>query len=89
MSIYNDKIKLQTKNWGTIMKKELLEKLQKLIFADSFKKGKSWGDYNVYIPVFKNRSDVGFPFVVLEKDGELRRSSQKESFEYLDYLNKN
>ena len=68
------------------MKKQLLEKLKKLIYADKFKKGKTWGEYNVYIPVFKEENEIGFPFVILEKDGKFRRSTQKESFKYLDYL---
>ena len=68
------------------MNKDLLTKLKKLIYADTFKKGKSWNGYKVYIPVFKNDSTTGFPFVVLEKDGILRRTNSKESFDYLHYL---
>lgn len=68
------------------MKQQLLEKLKKLIYADTFKKGKEWNGFNVYVPIFKNDSATGFPFVVLEKGDVLRRSTQKESFDYLDYL---
>jgi hypothetical protein len=70
------------------MNKTLISQLKRYIFADSFKKGKFWNGYNVYVPVFKNEYTGGFPFVVLEKDGEFRRCTQKESLEYLNFEKK-
>ena len=52
-----------------------------------YKKGIDWNGYNVYIPKFKGNPKIGLPLVVLVKGNEVRLSSEKECFEYLDYQN--
>lgn len=53
--------------------------------ADSVTVGKSWKGYNVYKPEYKAEAIVGLPYVILEKDGKARVSTEKEAFEYLDF----
>lgn len=50
--------------------------------ADSVTVGKG---YNVYKPEYKDGAIVGLPYVILEKDGKARISTEKEAFEYLDF----
>lgn len=70
------------------MDNQLIEKLKRYIFADSFKKGESWKGYNVYIPIYNKQVDVGLPYFVLEKDGEMRKCNDVECFDYIIYLKK-
>ena len=63
-----------------------LDKLKTKLFADTFKKGKRWKDYNVYVPRSKVERVVGLLVVVLEKDGEVRISTYEECFEYMDFI---
>lgn len=53
--------------------------------ADSVTVGKGWKGYNVYKPEYKDGAIVGLPYVILEKDGKARISTEKEAFEYLDF----
>lgn len=54
---------------------------------ETVREGKPWNGYNVYIPGFKGKgvAYVGYPLVILEKNGEIRMSTVEESFEYLDF----
>lgn len=73
------------------MKKNLKKKLEEIrsfLMANSFKKGKKWNDYTVYIPIYKKGIDSKLPSVVLAKDGEVRLSSHLEAFRYLDFTRK-
>lgn len=58
------------------------------LFADKWKKGARWKDYDVYIPIRKKRICLGYPFVVLVKGGEVRSSTPEESLSYRLYENK-
>lgn len=53
--------------------------------ARSYKKGKSWNGYEVYIPVYTGNPCIGLPLVVLVKDGEARISNAEEAIDYLNY----
>ena len=65
-----------------------LEKFKAKLFADTFKKGKLWRGYNVYVPHSKEVRMVGLPVVVLEKDGVYRISTHEECFDYLTFVKK-
>ena len=51
------------------------------------KKGKDWNGYEVYIPHYSSNKTayVGYPLVILVKDGEIRMSDLDESIEYLNF----
>ena len=53
--------------------------------ARSYKKGKSWKGYNVYVPVYEKEAYIGLPYVILEKNGEARICTDKEALEYLSF----
>ena len=53
--------------------------------AKSYKKGKSWNGYEVYIPVYTGNPCIGLPLVVLVKDGQARICTGKEALEYLSF----
>lgn len=55
--------------------------------ADDYEEGRSWNGYKVYIPVYDELAIVGLPFVILEKDNEVRISTGSEAMEYLDFEN--
>ena len=56
--------------------------------ADGYQKGKDWRDYHVFLPKYEGKPKIGLPYVILEKDGEMRISTPKESMDYLDFCNK-
>ena len=66
------------------MKEEIMEFIDGL-GAKSYKQGISWKGFNVYIPQYKGNPCIGLPFVVLEKDEEVRLSTAQESLDYLAY----
>lgn len=66
------------------MKEEILSLAEELN-ADGVKQGKSWKGYEVFIPQYKKGSCVGFPYVILVKDGNARICTEKESTEYLHF----
>jgi hypothetical protein len=68
--------------------KKKLEEIKTFLMANSFKKGKKWQDYTVYIPIYKKGFDAKLPSVVLEKNGEVRLSSHLEAFKYIDFARK-
>ena len=51
--------------------------------AKSYKKGKSWNGYEVYIPVYTGNPCVGLPLVVLVKDGESHEIVKRQTYEYI------
>ena len=53
--------------------------------AKSYKKGKSWKGYNVYVPVYEKEAYIGLPYVILEKGGKVRICTGKEALEYLSF----
>ena len=53
--------------------------------AKLYKKGKPWKGYNVYEPVYDEETYVGLPYVILEKNGEVRICTDKEAMEYLSF----
>ena len=61
--------------------KSFMEELQ----ADTYKKGKDWNGYTVYEPVYNKPVCIGFPLIVLVKDGEVRLSTDEESIRYLNF----
>ena len=48
-----------------------------------FVKSKDYKDYNVFVPKFKNNPIIGYPYIILTKNGETRLSTVEESLEYL------
>ena len=54
------------------------------LFADKWKKGEDWEGYEVYLPIRKRRICLGYPFVVLVKDKQVRCSTPEESLEILN-----
>ena len=53
--------------------------------AKTYKKGKSWKGYNVYVPVYEKEAYIGLPYVILEKNGKARICTGKEALEYLSF----
>lgn len=53
--------------------------------AKSYKKGKPWKGYNVYVPVYSEETYIGLPYVILEKGDEVRICTDKEAMEYLSF----
>jgi len=47
---------------------------------------KNWKGYKVYEPIVdqKKITFVGLPLIILEKGNEIRLSTPKEAFEYMD-----
>ncbi len=71
------------------MKRETKEKLKVLrekLKADRLKRGKEWNGYTVYEPVYKQETIIGFPKIVLEREGEVRLSTIQECFVYRAYI---
>lgn len=66
------------------VEKKVLELIKKL-YTDKYKKGKKWKGFQVYEPIYSKDIFIGEPTVVLEKEGRVRFSTYKESFEYLRY----
>ena len=62
---------------------EFLEEFQ----AKSFRKGKRWKEYDVYIPEYEDMVYVGLPLVLLVKGDEIRISTDQESMDYLEFEN--
>lgn len=67
-----------------MMNEELKVLLYDELGADYYKQGE-WNGYTVYEPVYNQDCYIGFPLVVLEKDGEVRLSTNEEALEYLQY----
>ena len=57
--------------------------------ADSYQKGYDWNDYKVYEPFYSKPVAIGLPLVVLVKDDEVRVSTEREAFDYLEYTLRN
>lgn len=53
----------------------------------SYKQGKSYNGYDVYIPQFKQTAFTGLPYVVLVKGDEMRLSTPDEALDYLGVEN--
>ena len=65
--------------------KEKIQAIIKELHGDSFKRGKDWKGFKVFVPVYKKPTYIGFPLVVLAKDEKVRVSTIEESLEYLEY----
>lgn len=48
-------------------------------------KGK-WKEYDVYEPTLKEPADIGKPVFILNQGENLRITTEKETFEYIDSL---
>ena len=59
------------------------------IGAYTYKLGEEWNGYKVYEPVYKEPVYIGFPLVVLVKDGKVRVSTGDEALDYLAYTLRN
>lgn len=55
--------------------------------ANGVKLGKKWNGFTVYEPIYDKNLYIGLPYVILEKEGVLRISSDSEALEYLDFAN--
>lgn len=67
----------------SIQIEDLLTELE----ADSSKEGQPWKGCKVIVPVYFGQPIIGYPYVILIKDGEARISTEKESLDYLSYCN--
>ena len=54
-------------------------------YEATYFKGKEYKGYNVFVPEFKKNVTIGYPYVILAKDGEVRLSNEEESVEYLNF----
>ena len=64
---------------------KLVKQFMEDLDADTYKLGKDWNGYKVYEPVYNTTVYIGFPLVVLVKDGKVRLSTNEESIKYLDF----
>ncbi len=69
------------------MDKKLKNKLKSVLPANSYKKGKDWRGYTVFLPVYKRGFSPKLPQVVLQRSGVIRASSYQECFEYSIFAN--
>ena len=53
-------------------------------YGATYRKGKNWRDFNVYIPEFSKNYKIGYPYVIFAKRGSARLSTENESLELLD-----
>ena len=74
------------------MDKEIEEKIEQIMSElnpDYYVEGYKWNGYNVFVPKYISKGNetlyIGYPYVVLEKDGEVRMSTTTESLKYFDY----
>ena len=65
--------------------KDLIAECVEALGADGYRKGKSWKGYEIYIPDYKKPVYIGFPYVVMVKEEEVRLSTEEESLDYLSY----
>lgn len=65
--------------------KRRIKELVKELGAKRCKKGLVWKGYQVYELVDKGNPCIGHPYVILQKVGETRISTEEESLEYLNY----
>ena len=62
--------------------KEKLEDFLDELQAKSFRKGKSWKGYDVYVPEYDEMVYIGLPLVLLVKSEEMRISTGEECLDY-------
>lgn len=67
-----------------MVREDVLEAISEM-GAKRYKRGKDWKGYAVYIPLYTGNPVIGLPLVVLEKDNEVRISTDDEALEYLAY----
>lgn len=65
--------------------KDLIAECMEALGADGYRKGNSWKGYDIYIPDYKKPVYIGFPYVVMVKEKEVRLSTEEESLDYLSY----
>ena len=58
--------------------KDLIAECVEALGADGYRKGKSWKGYEIYIPDYKKPVYIGFPYVVMVKEKEVRLSTEEE-----------
>lgn len=66
------------------------EKVKELVAdlgAKSYKKGKPWKGYEVFIPQYSGDVCIGLPYVVLAKGEEARICTDEEALDYLGFEN--
>ena len=65
-----------------------MRKIQELMAelgAKTYKEGKPWRGYKVYLPVWEGNPVIGLPYVVLQSDKEVRLCTTDEAMEYLEF----
>ena len=67
---------------------EMIKRAVEALGADGYERGIPWNGYDVYVPQYDCDPVVGFPYVVLVGNGEVRISAEEEALEYLDYSSK-
>ena len=53
--------------------------------AESYRQGKEWQGYSVYVPVYEKCPIIGFPYVILVRGESVRLSTEEEAVGYLEY----
>lgn len=61
--------------------KELLNELN----ADGVKTGVDFKGYKIYEPVYDKPVYIGYPYIIMENDREVRLSTEQESVDYIGY----
>lgn len=64
--------------------KEKIQELVKGLQADGVKVGKPFNGYTVYVPQYKKKVIIGYPYVILVKGSEIRLSTEEEAIEYIE-----
>ena len=59
------------------------------LHASSVKRGKDWNGYKVFEPIYTKECYIGLPYVILVKDDKARICTDKECFEYMDFVANN
>lgn len=63
----------------------MIKRAVEALGVDGYERGIPWNGYDVYVPQYDCDPVVGFPYVVLVGNGEVRISAEEEALEYLDY----
>lgn len=71
------------------LKTKIEELVEELYPATGVKDPVEWNGYQVYVPIYKKPSFIGYPFVILVKGDEARISTAEESLDFLDFQDKN
>lgn len=73
---------------GENMEKAVINEILQMVAdlnAESYRQGKEWQWYSVYVPVYEKCPIIGFPYVILVRGESVRLSTEEEAVGYLEY----